>query len=60
MGSSGDSEKVIQRLKDELRDAQEQANTEKYKFMELEGTNTHHFLHFMLFTHKNHKWNLFL
>ncbi|KAK5923872.1 hypothetical protein CgunFtcFv8_000801 [Champsocephalus gunnari] len=37
MGSSGDSEKVIQRLKDELRDAQEQANTEKHKFMELEG-----------------------
>lgn len=37
MGSSGDSEKIIQRLNDELREAQEIANKEKHKFMELQG-----------------------
>lgn len=37
MGSPGDSEKMIQRLKDELRDVQEQANMEKHKCMELQG-----------------------
>uniref|UniRef100_UPI003AADAD9A sarcolemma associated protein b isoform X3 n=1 Tax=Centroberyx gerrardi TaxID=166262 RepID=UPI003AADAD9A len=36
-GSSGDSEKIIQRLNDELREAQELANTEKLKCMELQG-----------------------
>lgn len=38
MGSSGESEKMIQRLNDELREAQEQANTEKHKCMELQGS----------------------
>ncbi|KAM8830052.1 sarcolemma associated protein b isoform 3-T5 [Synchiropus picturatus] len=37
MGSSGDSEKVIQRLNDELQEAREQANTEKKKCNELQG-----------------------
>ena len=37
MGSSGDSEKIIQRLNDELQAAQELANTEKHKCMELQG-----------------------
>ncbi|KAA8590923.1 hypothetical protein FQN60_001866 [Etheostoma spectabile] len=37
MGSSGDSEKMIQHLNDELREAQELANTEKHKCMELQG-----------------------
>ncbi|KAG7228202.1 hypothetical protein INR49_013365 [Caranx melampygus] len=37
MGSPGDSEKMIQRLNDELQEAQEQANTEKHKCMELQG-----------------------
>ncbi|XP_068605452.1 sarcolemma associated protein b isoform X2 [Brachionichthys hirsutus] len=37
MGSSSDSEKMIQRLNDELREAQEFANTEKHKCMELQG-----------------------
>lgn len=37
MGSSGDSEKIIQRLSDELREAQELANTEKHKCIELQG-----------------------
>lgn len=37
MGTPGDSEKIIQRLKDELREAQEQANTERHKCMELQG-----------------------
>lgn len=41
MGSSGDSEKVIQRLNDELREAQELANTEKHKCMELQGEITY-------------------
>lgn len=39
MGSSSDSEKIIQRLNDELREVQEQANTEKHKCMELKGKN---------------------
>lgn len=39
MGSSGDSEKIIQRLNDELREAQELANTEKHKCMEIQGKN---------------------
>lgn len=39
MGSSSDSEKIIQRLNDELREVQEQANTEKHKCMELQGEN---------------------
>lgn len=39
MGSSGDSEKIIKRLNDELREAQEQANTERHKCMELQGKN---------------------
>ncbi|KAF0036150.1 hypothetical protein F2P81_011462 [Scophthalmus maximus] len=37
MGSSGDSEKILQRLNDELREAQDLANTEKHKSMELLG-----------------------
>lgn len=37
MGSTGDSEKIIQRLNDELREAQERANTEKHKYLELQG-----------------------
>lgn len=37
LGSSSDSEKVIQRLNDELQEAQELANTEKRKCMELQG-----------------------
>lgn len=37
MGSTGDSEKIIQRLNDELRAAQELANTEKRKCLELQG-----------------------
>lgn len=37
MGSSGDSEKTIQRLNDELREAQELANTEKQKCNEVQG-----------------------
>lgn len=37
IGSSGDTEKMIQHLKDELREAQELANTEKHKCMELQG-----------------------
>lgn len=37
MGSTGDSEKIIQRLNDELQAAQEQANTEKHRCMELQG-----------------------
>lgn len=40
MGSSSDSEKIIQRLNDELRDVQELANTEKHKCMELQGRKT--------------------
>lgn len=57
MGSSGDSEKIIQHLSGELREAQEQANAEKYKCVELHGkilknnknikyyNNTHCLLH---------------
>ena len=41
MGSSGDSEKVIQRLNDELREARELANKDKYKLMELQGKMEH-------------------
>lgn len=41
MGSSGDSEKMIQRLKDELREAQGLANTEKHKCIELQGKMGH-------------------
>lgn len=41
MGSSGDSEKIIQRLTDELREAQELANTEKHKCLELQGGTAH-------------------
>lgn len=37
LGSSSDSEKIIQRLNDELQEAQELANTEKRKYMELQG-----------------------
>ncbi|XP_068184930.1 sarcolemma associated protein b isoform X2 [Antennarius striatus] len=37
MGSSSDSEKLIKRLNEELREAQEFANTEKHKCMELQG-----------------------
>lgn len=37
MGSSGDSEKIIQRLSDELREAQDQANAQKHKSIELQG-----------------------
>ncbi|XP_077423175.1 sarcolemma associated protein b isoform X2 [Vanacampus margaritifer] len=37
MGSSSDYEKTIQRLNDELGKAQDQANTERHKCMELEG-----------------------
>uniref|UniRef100_A0A3B5LR93 Sarcolemma associated protein b n=1 Tax=Xiphophorus couchianus TaxID=32473 RepID=A0A3B5LR93_9TELE len=37
MGSSGESEKMIQRLNDELREAREIANTEKQKCIELQG-----------------------
>lgn len=37
MGSSSDSEKIIQRLNDELREVQELANAEKHKCMELQG-----------------------
>lgn len=39
MGSSGDTEKIIQRLNDELREAQDQANIEKHKCMEIQGKN---------------------
>lgn len=41
MGSSGDSEKIIQRLTDELREAKDLANTEKHKCMELQGDTPH-------------------
>lgn len=37
LGSSSDSEKIIQRLNGELQEAQELANTEKHKCMELQG-----------------------
>ncbi|XP_072769524.1 sarcolemma associated protein b isoform X2 [Nerophis lumbriciformis] len=37
IGSSSDYEKTLQRLNDELRDAQDRANTERHKCMELEG-----------------------
>lgn len=37
LGSSSDSEKIIQRLNDELQEAQELANGEKRKCMELQG-----------------------
>lgn len=37
MGSSSDSEKVIQRLNDELQEAQELAKIEKHKCRELQG-----------------------
>lgn len=37
LGSSSDSEKIIQRLNDELQEAQELANSEKRKCMELQG-----------------------
>lgn len=40
MGSSSDSEKIIQRLNDELREVQELANAEKHKCMELQGKKT--------------------
>lgn len=36
-GSSSDSEKVIQRLTDELQEAQESAKIEKHKYRELQG-----------------------
>lgn len=36
-GSSSDSEKVIQRLNDELQEAQELAKIEKHKCRELQG-----------------------
>lgn len=37
LGSSSDSEKIIQHLNDELQEAQELANSEKRKCMELQG-----------------------
>lgn len=37
IGSSSDSEKMIQRLNDELQEAQELANSEKHKCRELQG-----------------------
>lgn len=37
LGSSSDSEKIIQHLNDELQEAQELANAEKRKCMELQG-----------------------
>ena len=37
MGSSGDSEKMIKHLNDDLRDAQELAKSERHKCMELKG-----------------------
>lgn len=37
MGSSGDSEKMIQRLNDELQEARDMANAEKQKCNELQG-----------------------
>lgn len=43
MGSSGESEKMIQRLNDELREAREIANTEKQKCIELQGNMLHTF-----------------
>lgn len=42
LGSSGDSEKTIQRLNDELHGAREMANTEKHKCMELQGNVKYH------------------
>lgn len=39
-GSSSDSEKMIQRLNDELQEAQELANSEKHKCRELQGKKT--------------------
>lgn len=38
--SSSDSEKMIQRLNDELQEAQELANSEKHKCRELQGKKT--------------------
>lgn len=40
MGTSADSEKMIQRLNDELRAAQELANTERHKYTALQGDRT--------------------
>lgn len=37
IGSSSDSEKMIQRLNDELQEAQELASSEKHKCRELQG-----------------------
>lgn len=37
IGSSSDSEKMIQRLNDELQEAQELADSEKHKCRELQG-----------------------
>lgn len=37
MGSSGDSEKMIQRLNDELQEARDMANAEKQRCNELQG-----------------------
>lgn len=57
LGSSGDSEKTIQRLNDELHGAREMANTEKHKCMELQGNVKYHYINasnlFIL-----HKWKL--
>lgn len=62
MGSSGDSEKILQRLNDELREAQDLANTEKHKSMELLGNikkslmlNTHNSI--PLYTVHAHAYN---
>lgn len=37
IGSSSDTEKMIERLNDELQEAQELANSEKHKCRELQG-----------------------
>lgn len=50
IGSSSDSEKMIQHLNDELQEAQELANSEKHKCREIQGkTNKYiHYLAYML------------
>lgn len=42
MGSSDDTEKMIQRLNEELQEAQERADTERQKNVELKGNVSSH------------------
>lgn len=46
IGSSSDSEKMIQHLNDELQEAQELANSEKHKCREIQG-KTNKYIHYL-------------